>query len=574
MNVTRFYGGCFNKGEILTLVNELVELSKSAPYDRTSHVRSIALMLLGDWVFTQYQPGVKSVVNFITDYPQLRQLLASVDEPGTGLWGVLPDRSGRADFISVLFDRIVRTQHFDERRALAQIINQNTTAEERFAYWQQEQSKVLHLEWARLGALLDIYATTDEARANTLFATKSEAVLSRFVESRCFDLLEKTEYAKEACELIRSDVRFSAVAFDGSSPNRLSWLALICGTFQYGCVFDVAGVSLRSVLESRSGRGNFLSRSATPESLKLSALPEVERGVVSAYLAFIENNTEILSNSAAPWTDLVMILRQAWGDSPAFDRIAFISAGIRSKIDLGSDGDLGATDDIVATARFARLKSGAHQWWRDRLSEVGDADTRVRWLLLLWLWATPRTLIKLSSFLDGVLAGLSNKEWTHLSREFYFLSTFVRKTDETSLVASFNPSEFEAFSSRVCSFVGHRLPPRPQLELAKIVANDQSAEAPEVQFALEAVVRSCLGEVSWNDALSTIKVLYLRGAYIPLGMMRRNFEVPADVANEVSREPESYPLPLVAAADAALRTEAGSMAIGLQSISVRDRWFR
>ncbi|WP_128931936.1 NACHT domain-containing protein [Bradyrhizobium zhanjiangense] len=573
LNVTRFYGGCFNKGEILTLVNELVELAKTSPYDRTSHVRSIALMLLGDWVFTQYQPGVKSVVNFITDYPQLRQLLASVDEPGTGLWGVLPERSGRADFISILFDRIVRTQYVDERRALAQIINQNATAEERFDYWQQAQSKMLHLEWAKLGALLDVYATANEVRAGALLATKSEAILSRFVESRCFTLLEKSDCADEARKLILFDAKFSAVAFDGSNPHRLNWLALICGAFQYGSVFDVGAVSLRSFLESRAGRDKFLPRSATPENLKLDELPEPERGVVLAYLAFIDNSTELLSSTLAPWTELVTALRQALGDSPAFDRIAVISAGIRSKIDLGSDGDLSATDDIVSTARFARLKSGAHQWWRDRLSGVENVDARVRWLLLLWFWATPRTLMKLASFLDGLLADLSNKEWTTLSREFYFLSTYVRRSDEASSGQSYDLTDFEKFSSRVCSFVRQRLPLKPQLKLAQNVANDPSAEAPEVQFALEAVVRSCLGESNWEGELGTIKALYSRGAYIPLGI-RRNFEVPAGVASEVSREPESFPLPLVAAADGALRAEAGSKSVSLQAIAARDKWFR
>ncbi|MGJ4947804.1 NACHT domain-containing protein [Bradyrhizobium sp. HKCCYLS20291] len=81
LNVARFYGGCFNKGEILTLVHELVDLSSSPRYALTSHIRSVSLMLLGDWVFSQYQPAVKQVVAFIAEYPRIRQLLATLDEP-------------------------------------------------------------------------------------------------------------------------------------------------------------------------------------------------------------------------------------------------------------------------------------------------------------------------------------------------------------------------------------------------------------------------------------------------------------------------------------------------------------
>jgi hypothetical protein len=377
-----------------------------------------------------------------------------------------------------------------------------------------------------------------------------------------------------ACDLLLRQVRFAICPFDGAVPSRLGWLALICGTLQYGAVFERAGgESLRAYLDMRSGRGKFLPRSATPESLKLIELPEAERGGVAAYLAFIENGPELLSSTLAPWSDLIGALRQAWGDCPAFDRIAFLSAGIRSKTDLGADGDLGPADNIVSTARFARLKSGAPHWWHDRLSEISGADSSARWLLLLWLWATPRTLIKLSVLLDQLLNNLSSKDWANLSREFYLLSTFVRKVDDASGIAVYELYQFESLGSRLCSFVGQRLSLKPQLKLAMTIAHNKSAEAPEVQFALEAVVKSCLTESSWRDALDTIRALYLRGAYIPLGV-RRTFEVPADVANEVSRQSESFPLPLVAAADSALRVDAGSKAVGLQTIAVRDKWFR
>ena len=56
LNVARFYSGCFSKGEVSALGDELLELSKSEPYKFTSHPRNIALVLLSDWVFTQYQP--------------------------------------------------------------------------------------------------------------------------------------------------------------------------------------------------------------------------------------------------------------------------------------------------------------------------------------------------------------------------------------------------------------------------------------------------------------------------------------------------------------------------------------
>ncbi len=397
-----------------------------------------------------------------------------------------------------------------------------------------------------------------------------KAILGRFVEARCFELLDASEYADKARALILSDARFASSSFDGSTPNRLAWVALICGTHQYGLIFEHSGgISLRNLLEGRSGRGKFPPRSATAESLRLSELPDDERSAVSSYLAFIDSSPEILATSLVPWSELVTALRQAWRDSPAFDRIALLSAGIRSKLDLGTDGDLSPTDNIVSSARFARLKSGAPQWWRERLGQNMDSDTKVRWLLLFWLWATPRTLVKLAATLDQLLTALSSQDWTHLSREFYILTQFVRKAEDVSTIAGYELSQLESASSRLHSFIGQRLPPKQQLKFAMIVADDPSAEAPEIQFALEAVVRCCLAnEARWSDALESIKALYLAGGFIPLSL-RRNFEVPIEVAEKVSREPDRFPLPLVASADSTLRGDTGSKAARLQVIAAR-----
>jgi hypothetical protein len=101
LNVARFYGGCFSNGEISALVDELNEVSSSEPYKLTSHPRTLALMLLGDWVFTQYQPAVRKVVALIGQYPQLRQLLANAEEADTFAWTGLPERCGKADFVEI-----------------------------------------------------------------------------------------------------------------------------------------------------------------------------------------------------------------------------------------------------------------------------------------------------------------------------------------------------------------------------------------------------------------------------------------------------------------------------------------
>ena len=63
LNVTRFYAGCFSKGELPSLIERLQELSEEEGYRNTSHPRTLAAMLLSDWVFTQSPRSTKAAVD-------------------------------------------------------------------------------------------------------------------------------------------------------------------------------------------------------------------------------------------------------------------------------------------------------------------------------------------------------------------------------------------------------------------------------------------------------------------------------------------------------------------------------
>ena len=66
-NVTRFYAGCYSKGELPSLVDRLEELARSPEYKHTSHPQSLAATLLSDWVFAQHPKSMRQVVTLILD---------------------------------------------------------------------------------------------------------------------------------------------------------------------------------------------------------------------------------------------------------------------------------------------------------------------------------------------------------------------------------------------------------------------------------------------------------------------------------------------------------------------------
>jgi len=94
LNVTRFYAGCYSKGELPSLVERLQDLASTPGYSVISHPRTLAATLLGDWVFTQNPKSVQHVVELILGKSSLRYVLAPYDNrrfrPGTQNALVLP----------------------------------------------------------------------------------------------------------------------------------------------------------------------------------------------------------------------------------------------------------------------------------------------------------------------------------------------------------------------------------------------------------------------------------------------------------------------------------------------------
>jgi hypothetical protein len=157
-------------------------------------------------------------------------------------------------------------------------------------------------------------------------------------------------------------------------------------------------------------------------------------------------------------------MRNAWGDCPAVDRIAFLGAGIRSKSVEGIDVPLANAPNLVGAARFFRLKSGAPRWWEHQLESEQNPDEMRRVLLLLWMWATPNTLQKLLGRLRELLARMDHDHWLGINRELYYFRHFLEERDTPGGETGLNA--IAKLGSRVSTFVGQRLSDESQLTLA------------------------------------------------------------------------------------------------------------
>ncbi|MBY2937565.1 hypothetical protein [Rhizobium leguminosarum] len=569
LNVARFYGGCFNKGEILTLVNELVELSKAPPYNLTSHSRSVALMLLGDWVFNQYQPAVKQIVTHIVEYPHFRTLLANAETAGPSLWANLPDRSGRTDFLEYLWARLELVIPIDEQRALANAIVKNSSPDERVVIWENLADNLGGPKWARLGAFLgllqpDVFVST---KANT--QPLSDELLQNFVALRHFNFLARSSDSERTKTMILSGAVVGNYRCNAPSTV-LELLAAIMSPFQYQQALSGGDdVPLEIVIERRVAWNNSgVDQGPTQESELI--LTKAESDAMEAYRTFMGTPMNVLGSRLACWSDLVEALRRAWGDCAAIDRIAFIGAGVKSKDEAGSEQPFEATDDLVGTARHIRLKSGAPRWWVEKLMASNSAGESRRLLFLLLMWGTPRTLVQIADQLELSLNNLTEADWKILSRDFR--ASRWQDTDGGGYLTDKEVAALAHRGPRLITFVGLRMSERVRYAFAVTIAQmAPTCASPEVQFALQALLQTRSDMSRLRRDLERISDLYLNGAS---GYLRNDHEsLSKTVAESIMINPEKFPLHLVALSDRALTYAAGKGTPKLLEVAQREGWF-
>lgn len=572
LNVARFYGGCFSKGEVSALVDELALIAEEGVYNRTSHPRMVALMFLSDWVFTQYQPAVKRIVELICQAPQLRQLLAA-EQAGVLSWAPLPDRSGKQDFVDRLWERFVAAQRNDERQGLAVALGQNVSGTMRAELWGTLKERLDEDEWITTGARLGVFRVAPIPVQALLPEILPSRAVKSFLDANQFDLLSRGE-ASQGCamgELLSGRYTSTATIHRGPfQDNDVFWTAKILNLYQYRLAFtEGGGLPLYHTLEARFSDGVFR---AIP--LDEAAISTERKTALEAYQAFLMTPGSVLSSSSAPWSDLVETLRSLWGDCDAIDRIAVIAAGVRSRAEHGVDRPLKETSDLVGSFRYARMKSGAPKWWEATLEMAENGPHLLRYLLVLWVWATPRTLFALAERLDDLLQGLSAEDWVRL-RQNHARCRAVGGSGQN--IDGLNAAELHKLSklgSRAAALLGTRLAGALRYRIVKPILDDDQASEPELSFALDTVYRSLREEPHWAPMLSDVKALYARGAVSQPASRRDDWSMTPAVAEEILGSLEEYPLLLIAGADALVKSQVGESSPKLADVALSEGWFR
>lgn len=592
LNVTRFYAGCYSKGELPSLVERLQELRDEDGFRFTSFPRILAANLLSDWVFTQNPKSIQQAVELILDARSLRYVLSQSDirrSKDNAL--VLPPRCGREELVKRCFEILAKHPPSDIVSALLRLLDAYTESGSDLRqlwmeYFRGAAGLKKQLRWLDYGVQLRIVPTLQRVEVESLVVNTKllgePTALALLFRARRLDVLHSSESLFEAVMTEILDLRISV------NPVRrvdspLDALSHALNGFRYASAFsDRQPASLEAHLE-RTNRGVRLNWSAqfvtgtetyTGHRLCLEIAKIAEDQSKRSTIEWATNLN--------PWNTVIEAARSVWGERWAITNLANISAGIKSTSDKCADCPelLDPSRSLARRARYARLRSSASKWWEAQLASA-SSDTEIMLVLLIAsTWNTVSTIVANAEPLDAALARLDQKNWRSLFMAVRRCVAVARSREESSedLGSKKLPANM---SQRLVCLLAERVTPAGGRVLYKTYIEASRPADREIHelIQLQALDLENFGKASWSPNVDEIKRCYKAGiAFEPSGFhLARNHrelnKMPVKIASEVLAAPDQFPSFLLAYAEERYRQEVASRIVPVAAIAEKEGWF-
>jgi hypothetical protein len=349
LNVTRFYAGCYSKGELADLIDRLEELISEEGYCFISHPRLLAAMLLSDWVFTQHPKSVRRVIEMILDGIGLRYLLTSNSRRlSSGNPLVLPKDCGQDELITRCIAILGDAPPKDYALDVIDLVKANTLPEEVDKLWlgavlvQKNGARTRWLEYGLYFGSLSKLSLTD--LSTVLSDVVSEPLRTELLfRARRFDYFEMTEkhfnVAVEAI-LLRDVTADSQLRLKSS----LELLSHAIDARRYALAFSASYPVLLSSLwehnEIYTGKEMIFISSLISEQIQskpnFSALAKCY-SILDKVDKESRSTAQQWATEISPWDNLVEEARSVYGEQWAFFHLANIACGIMSRSETCTD---------------------------------------------------------------------------------------------------------------------------------------------------------------------------------------------------------------------------------------------
>ena len=383
-NVTRFFCGFYDVGELGTLMDGLLRLSEEEDYDLVSRPRELALMLLADHVFSQSPREVKRLMAFVTEESGFGRLVA----PWVRRQQLrLSDPAGRALLFAACERHFEGARDRSARRMFAEVMAGNGTPEELMKRWRRGRGSVATEQDMDEAFDLGVLAQFESSEIWSL--TRDDLGLRAswlLLAGRLADIGgDRALYSAACSEFFAEQAGFSerdVGVVDALAPLHVltdlldaDRLALVlaggddgggddgdgdCGKEDVVDVVDVVSM------------GNWTEYEEVLARCRQAAQTDYERALAE-FASFVcdhlQTDVSQWRAEVAPWTAIVDRGLELVPDGALFESIAAIAAGVRAGEDGGEWGEDGfdRRRGLVARVYWAARRAGDLEWWRVHL---------------------------------------------------------------------------------------------------------------------------------------------------------------------------------------------------------------
>jgi archaellum biogenesis ATPase FlaH len=596
-NVVRFYSGCFDKGELPMLVDEIKELQRDSLLKYTNYPRLLTSQLLSDYVFTQYPKYLKDVVKIIVDGINIGGIInqnsrfRDADEPIS-----LPNECGRIEIIKECFEQLKHLPHNDYVTELIGLIV-NNPCEEALELWKAELqnfSSGQTLEWFEYAYRMQIIHKIEKSILSDIVSqdtnlSSQERKLQIIINGNRFDVINHNIQLKQiALEGILNGKIFAMPhrKKDDSSLQSLSMLLhpFIVDTIIYE-IEDKNGRFL-DVIRNRF-RFFDMEYDDTLGSETYSS-DDIDNSVKMLYDSIggdLKSNLSDWKHSLRKWDFLIEKFRNLFGDKWAFKILSTIIAGIKDE-NLPNEKYYPLSDASISLckrAKYARNKSGYVDYWKQQFNQSVDL---LFICLMFFTWATPRVFTKLYDKLQDVIAQFSKDD-------ILLLSNSLMRTTRHNILKKLQAEEIidflqsKPFPLEIKYLITYRFP--GEIRENFICSQDNNIqnifgiEIAKTKF--ESLIKNFFQNTENKLLLSEIKECYqlfsnydINDEYIYHHYIRfrddNNFtNIPLDIARDIMEEPISYPRIIASMAEKSCRVYANKNINIVGKAANDDHWF-
>jgi hypothetical protein len=417
LNVTRFFAGCYSKGELPSLIDRLQELTSLDAYKFLNYPRLLTATLLNDWVFAQNIRTVRDALTIIVQGTGLRYFISS--QRGEVVLQ-LPNKNGRQELVEKCFAVLGTYPPLDYANDLIRIIEANASGQEALTYWNSHNSSSASkksTKWLQYGLHLGVLAKLpiDTLTKYLEDETQLKERIHLFIKAKRWDVLESSEeYYEQAVNYILTSGEIINTTRTRKNPSSLEqFISSINHNKYFDFQFRTSSERLNEVwLRSGTGRSKIEneapSRPSYPIAIKCDKISELAEELAKLSVSKWQS-------TLAPLEQLTQAILDEFGNVWMANLFALRAATLKLPKLIVKENELfDSSKSICHRVRYATEHRGGVAWWNKQLDLIESQEDTMLFLVVLFTWATPAVVKSLLPNLDILVDSLPTQKWYNL----------------------------------------------------------------------------------------------------------------------------------------------------------------